>query len=66
MSERPGRFFIKVCWHNFTSSTRLTNDRPCHFHFSILCSFEIIVKSLSVALEVSLSIFSFFETFVNI
>ena len=24
MSKRPGRFFIKVCWHNFAVSTRLT------------------------------------------
>ena len=30
---------------------------PCNFHFNILCSFEITVKILSVALEVSLSIF---------
>ena len=31
--------------------------RPCHFHFNILNGFEIIAKTLSVALEVSLSIF---------
>ena len=31
--------------------------RPCNFHFNILCSFEIIAKTLPVALEVSLSIF---------
>ena len=30
--------------------------RPCNFHFNILSSFEIIEKTLSVALEVSLSI----------
>ena len=30
--------------------------RPCNFHFNILFSFEIIAKTLSVALEVSLSI----------
>ena len=30
--------------------------RPCNFHFNILSSFEIIAKTLSVALEVSLSI----------
>ena len=28
-----------------------------HFHFNILSSFEIITKTLSVALEVSLNIF---------
>ena len=32
--------------------------RPCDFHFNGLCSFEIIAKTLSVALEVSLSISS--------
>ena len=31
-------------------------DRPCNFHFNILSGFEIITKTLSVALEVSLSI----------
>ena len=59
MSKRPGRFFIKVCWHNFAVSTRLMNfsiHTQCNFHFNILCSFEIIVKIQSVALEVSLSI----------
>ena len=30
---------------------------PCNFHFNILSSFEIIANTLSVALEVSLSIF---------
>ena len=30
--------------------------RSCDFHFNILCSFEVIAKTLSVALEVSLSI----------
>ena len=33
--------------------------RPCNFHFNILSSFEIIAKTLSVALEVSLSIFEY-------
>ena len=59
MSKRPGHFFIKVCWHNFAFRTRLTifSYRPCNFHLNILCSFEIIAKTLAVALEVSLSIF---------
>ena len=30
--------------------------RSCDFHFNILCSFEVIAKTRSVALEVSLSI----------
>ena len=32
--------------------------RPCNFLFNILSSFEIIAKTLSVALEVSLSTYS--------
>ena len=55
MSERPERFFIKVCWHDFAFSTRLMNFSIVP---AILSSFEItcIEKTLSVALEVSLSI----------
>ena len=37
---------------------------PCNFHFNILNSFEIIAKTLSVALEVSLSICTFLD-FIN-
>ena len=58
MSKRPERFFINVCWHHFAFGTRLMIFfyRPCNFHFNILSSFESIAKTLSVALEVSLSI----------
>ena len=60
VSKRPGRFFIKVCWHIVAFSTRLMKLSivPAIFISTmILSSFEIIAKTLSVALEVSLSIF---------
>ena len=58
LSKRPGCFLIKVRWHDYAFSTRLMIFfyRSCDFHFNILCSVEIIAKTLSVALEVSLSI----------
>ena len=36
--------------------------RPSNFHFNILSGFEIIAKTLSVALEVSLSILNIFNS----
>ena len=58
LSKHLGCFIINVCWHDFAFSTHEFCYRPYNFHFNILNSFEIIAKTLSVALEVSLSIFS--------
>ena len=48
---------IKVRWHDFAFSIRLMIFfyRPCNFLFNILSSFDIKAKTLSVALDVSLS-----------
>ena len=58
MSKRPGRFFIKSCWHNSVFSTRLMNlSIVLAIFISISFGFEIIAKTVLVALEVSLSIY---------
>ena len=57
--QLPGAFFHKSLLAKFCF--QYTSDeffyRPFNFHFNILCSFEIIEKTLPVALEVSLSIY---------
>ena len=60
LSKRPGCFLIKVRLHDFAFSTRLMNFSIVP---AILCSFEIIAKTLSVALEVSLSIYT--ESYIH-
>ena len=47
------RFLASFCLQNTSHEFFY---RPCNFRFNILSSFEIIAKTLSVALEVSLSI----------
>ena len=42
--------------HSVHGSSHEFFYRPCNFYLNILSSFEIIAKTLSVALEVSLSI----------
>ena len=60
LSKRPGYFLIKVCRHDFAFSTRLMILlSSLQFSFQYLNSFEFIAKTLSVALEVSLSIYLF-------
>ena len=57
MSKRPERFLKKLLASfciQYTSNEFFY--RPCNFHLNILSRFEIIAKTLSVALEVSLSI----------
>ena len=59
LCKGPRCFLIKILWHDFGFCEHTSNDffyRPCNFHFNILSSFEIIAKTLSVALEVSLGI----------
>ena len=46
LSKRSGLFLIQCTPYDFFY-------RPCNFHFNILSGFEIIAKTLSVALEVS-------------
>ena len=53
VSKRLGCFFIRVCLQ-YTSHESFY--RLCNFHFNILSSFEIIAKTLSVALDMLLSI----------
>ena len=59
MFKRPERFCIKASWHHFVFSTRLMiiSIAPAKLRFNIVSSYEIIAKTLSVALEVSLSIY---------
>ena len=57
--QTPGAFLYKSLLASFC--LQYTSNyffyRPYNFHFNILSSLEIIAKTLSVALEVSLSIF---------
>ena len=56
LSRRQGCFLIEVYCHDFAFSTHLMNFAIVPAIF-ISHSFEIIAKTLSVALEMSLSIY---------
>ena len=66
LSKRPGCFLIKVCWPDFAFSARLMNFSfvPAIFISISSVVFETIAKTLSVALEVSLSIIILHEYMV--
>ena len=57
--QTPEAFLYKSLLASFCLQYTSTEFfyRPYNFHFDILSSFEIIAKTLSVALEVPLSIF---------
>ena len=63
LSKRSDWFRKKVRWHEFAFSTRPMNFSVVPAIFNILSGFEIIAKTLSVALEVSLSIVVFAFSF---
>ena len=66
--QTPGAFLYKSLLASFCLQYT-SNEffyRPCNFHFNIVSNFEIIAKHLSIALEVSLSIFADIKSVINV